>query len=149
MAIVKKWYYYPNHLLWSATLWLTFCGDALIDGRMFGFLVWSVIFLVVAIKWNHVFFPYFSSLHIGENEIERRILGIKYTIFPREKIFVVPIYINNAAFAVFTLEKIEHYSEWDVMKLAWKRKAIMYPVSPKMAMDFPEMFKWYTAASTR
>lgn len=140
---MSKMYYYYTHLLWTAVLWIIFCGDALIDGRMVGFLFWSVLFAVIMFKQNHIYFPYFSSLHIGENTIERRILGIRHTVLPRDKVYVAPLHINKSTFAVFTLEKLEHYSERDIMEWSWKHKAIMYPITEKMAADFPEMFARY------
>ena len=124
-------------------IWSFFCGRALLDKRIIGFIVWSIVLAIVMVRHYHIYFPYISTLHITDKVIERRILGIKHTALPRERVCVAPLHINHTIFAVFTLEKLEHYSERDIMELGWRHKAIMYPITKEMVADFPDMFAHY------
>lgn len=143
---MHKSYWYPTHLIWASVLWCMFCGSALLDGRMVGFIIWSVVFAVVMVKGMHIYFPYFSTLHMDDEAISRHILGFKHTSLPRDKVFVAPLHIGKTVFAVFTMEKLEHYSERDIMQLSRKHRAIMYPITKEMAADFPELFQRYVAS---
>lgn len=144
----RKWYFYPTHLLCFTLIWSFFCGRALLDKRIVGFIIWSIVIVIIMIRHYHICFPYISTLHITDKVIERRILGIKYTSLPREQAFVAPLHINNTTFVVFTLEELEHYSERDIMELSWRHKAIMYPITKEMRRDFPDVFDRFFPSKT-
>lgn len=137
---MNKCYYYASPLFLLVGYWTASCGVSLYYGHITLFIVEFIIFLVIMVKKDAIFYPYVSALCISDTAIERQIFGVVHTTLSREGINVRYLMINGTKFVVFSQDEMEHYWAGSVAALARKHRAIMYPVMEKMLTDFPTLF---------
>lgn len=104
-------------------------------------LMMLVGMVVTLVKMEFIYYPYFSTLHISKERIERRVFGMLHTALDRAAVHTYPIHVNSDSFVVFSLDELEHYWLGSVAALCRRHRAITYPITDRMREDFPEIFR--------
>lgn len=135
-----KTYYYDVAIRYSVYYFvLTFTRALYRNPRA---MVWySLIFVGFVFLTNRRLFPFFAKLTIDSDCVSKVLFGNTQICIDRKTLTVATIKVYKTVFAVFLTEPIENITIKDVARLQKEKKAIIYPYTPDMFKDFPEIFE--------
>lgn len=101
------------------------------------YLLCLTVFVLIT---PYKYFPVCTTLRIDEQQIAKRgSFGIITRSIPYENAHVGFCYLHGMQYAIFSSVPIPP-DKWKKLRLVYQRKAILYPFSLDMMMDFPDLF---------
>lgn len=135
-----KTYWYKKDLNYVDYYLMVSLIHAIVVKSVKPFILFMLLLAAFILLTRRRFFPFLCKLNISPENVTLTLFGKELCVLPRKRLYRSSIHIGKTPFIVFSSVTMPDQELRTLAALRRQKKAIIYPITDDMKLDFPEWF---------